>query len=335
MSTDITSFTKELIDNCIILTNNLGIDATKGDGITSAIQGLLFNFQVWGITPLEMKLYLLDSVFNLNYITGKIFWESIGVQTLLDIMRAYLFNIVVIDPDHNIILNKISDIMQNILTMTMLSIVEDATNSKSKKKKMLHSEIQMILHCIEESNSFQIVEILLNILLQVQKIAPKILLISFKKNKVSETIMSHIFNKFGSNLFIRKIILQLFIWQISEENLLVPEKLLDHKLNLLNVNYSRDISNEYIPDTYENISNHINKIVQSVYKSWSLVNTVAKLIKHTINDKKWGDLSTEINDKSPLYEILELLGHVRMINTHIYSFSFHIYFIFYIISYKF
>jgi hypothetical protein len=51
-----------MVDAVKDLTYALQDDAYVGDGIASALQGLLFDFRVWGGANLTTKLYLLETV---------------------------------------------------------------------------------------------------------------------------------------------------------------------------------------------------------------------------------------------------------------------------------
>jgi hypothetical protein len=36
------------VEACIDLVKSLGMDSKKGDGLAAALQGLLFDFRLWG-----------------------------------------------------------------------------------------------------------------------------------------------------------------------------------------------------------------------------------------------------------------------------------------------
>ena len=84
------TITKEMVDCCVELCLSLGTDATKGDGIAAALQGLLFDYRVWGDASDTVKLYLLNGVSNVVGSNSEQLFRCIGLQRLLDVFRLYI-----------------------------------------------------------------------------------------------------------------------------------------------------------------------------------------------------------------------------------------------------
>ena len=84
------TITNETVDCCVELCLSLGTDATKGDGIAAALQGLLFDYRVWGDASDTVKLYLLNGVSNVVGSNSEQLFRCIGLQRLLDVFRLYI-----------------------------------------------------------------------------------------------------------------------------------------------------------------------------------------------------------------------------------------------------
>ena len=84
------TITKETVDCCVELCLSLGTDATKGDGIAAALQGLLFDYRIWGDATDNVKLYLLNGVSNVVGSNSEQLFRCIGLQRLLDVFRLYI-----------------------------------------------------------------------------------------------------------------------------------------------------------------------------------------------------------------------------------------------------
>ena len=78
------------VDCCVELSLSLGADALKGDGVASALQGLLFDFRVWGEVDGAVKLHLLTKVAALVGSSGEQLFRCVGLQRLLDVLRLYV-----------------------------------------------------------------------------------------------------------------------------------------------------------------------------------------------------------------------------------------------------
>ena len=109
------SITRGLVERCFDVVRAFGLDATLGDGVAAALQGLLFNFhQVWGFASGAIKELVLTNLVSLllanNSVTfsavdgavgggsaaaktvtsGDHLYKYIGLQRILDVLKLYL-----------------------------------------------------------------------------------------------------------------------------------------------------------------------------------------------------------------------------------------------------
>lgn len=82
-----------VVDECVNLVESLGNDAKAGDSIIAALQGLLFDFDVWGDASMTTKIYLVNKISDLTSDIGRVLHAAIGLQRILDVFKAHMLDL--------------------------------------------------------------------------------------------------------------------------------------------------------------------------------------------------------------------------------------------------
>jgi hypothetical protein len=82
-----------VVDECINLIESLGSDARSGDAIIAALQGLLFDFAVWGSASIKTKIYLMNRISDLMGDIGRVLHMAIGLQRILDVIKSHMLDL--------------------------------------------------------------------------------------------------------------------------------------------------------------------------------------------------------------------------------------------------
>lgn len=201
-----------LVDECINLTRSLGVDALRGDGIASALQGLLFDFRVWKDCSLVTKQSLLEAVVELGPSCADQLFRSIGVQTILDILRFHIFAKPFDETADSSRLSSCADAGFALVQLSMDAAFQFAKDSKSK----LIAESEVLLACLDECASSIVTERVLKTLQSLRISNPSSLLRALNDARFAETTGIALLSKKGYSMIVRRETLILFLWSIDE-----------------------------------------------------------------------------------------------------------------------
>lgn len=302
--------TSSLVDACTELTSSLGPDASKGDGIASALQGLLLNFaHVWGDTCLSVKKRLLESTVTLVRNSGDDLLRSIGVQPLVDIMHVYICGDV--DSASNAAISREA----TVAGFELVSITLDAAirRAKESKSKLLRDPTHLLL-CLDACKSSSLLaENIFLTLWSVRSALPAVLLQALVDHSYAETTAVILLTQKGMSMKVRNEALTLLLWNLYENLRQIPVDLVQlrnaHTQSLNHTTQSNmgtvqarkstflfgehqafgterpGISRQVVP--LEN-SSHAKTIVKPLEKAWVNAIMIAESIELSIKSGAWG-----------------------------------------------
>jgi len=302
--------TSSLVDACTELTSSLGSDASKGDGIASALQGLLLNFaHVWGDTSLSVKKRLLESTATLVKNSGDDLFRSIGVQPLVDIMHVYVCG----DVD-----SATQDAISREATIAGFELVSIALEAairraKESKSKQLRDPAQLLL-CLDDcNNSSLLAENILSTLWSVRSALPAVLLQALVDHRYAETTAVILLTQKGMSMKVRKEALTLLLWDLYESLRQVPMDLVQlRNAHAQSINHTtpnkkttvqarkstflfgeqQAFGNERPGSSHQVVplenSSHAKTIVKPLEKAWVNAIMISESIEHSIQIGAWG-----------------------------------------------
>ena len=252
--------TKDFVDCCMQLCLSLGADALKGDGINSALQGLLFDYRVWGECESDVKLYLLNGVYNLvGSSGGDHLFRSIGLQRLLDVFRLYICpNNLPTPSSTNRMGSSISaqnfasnSSQGNVLTcgeavalqtdaadacVRLINVVIDAGLTAATKARnalpvirtpaiLFGREAEILCLCLEEAQAGLVVERVLRILASLRTRAASAVLQAFVDSRFAETTAVTLLTTAGYSAEVRRETVINVLWTLGEQLKHIPLQL--------------------------------------------------------------------------------------------------------------
>ena len=153
-------YVNEDIVSCIsALVTALGQDALQGDGIASALQGLLLDFRIWGGEhALPARTQILRVICDITTTAETVLYGSIGTQRVLDLLRLYVFH-VSSDKEKEKVKDKELVIVSSSAGGGTSSLDKDKNNSREGMyeacatcgQKMLENVLSVALTLAEES----------------------------------------------------------------------------------------------------------------------------------------------------------------------------------------
>ena len=238
-------FDSTFVEICVGLLVALGPDSNKGDGIAALLQGFLFDFRIWCCCQASVLSDYLASVSSLLIQSADVLNKSIGVQRLLDIFRLHIAHLVSVNQSEmrsmkvknampsnseekfateldfeSIII--CADAMQKLIATTL----EGAKYYSLKTKFSIRPEIEAILICLEETNSFLVGERILNIFKNLRQSSPEALRQAMISLRFQDTIVVSLLSKRTMSVEIRlQAVLNLF-WLVHGELSQIPVHLI-------------------------------------------------------------------------------------------------------------
>lgn len=229
------------IVNCLLhIILAFGIDSKRGDCICSALQGLLFDLQLWNECSVNVKMTLVNIICDLTKNNGDMLYKYIGFQRVLDFIRmciVFPMTLQVIS-ENTITHSNASDLDTSIRCIDssyrlLLICIESSKifAQKSKASSIFLNIPNMILVCIDEMTQQQnmtvdyynkvmesFIEKLLLCLMSIKVFNPSVLLKAFQSYNFVETTSIVLLAKRVFSFEIRKLVLTLVLWFETETN---------------------------------------------------------------------------------------------------------------------
>lgn len=325
-----------LIDLCFEVVRALGPDAQKGDGITAAMQGLLFDFRIWGSCELPSLKHFLQQLTTQLLETGQLVYKSIGVQRILDIFRLHIarklpasLGATAAAPD-SLEENGIecADCVHRLLIICM----EAAAGFAVKNKTNLVPEAEALLKCLEETNSVIIAERILRIIGNMRITAPLSLKQALTLVRYQDTAIIPLLTKRGFSTEVRSSALCNLLWVMGEDvkslavQIIPLRKSLNQAIAALNPGggggtsgggssgqHRKSVSVAESTRTKALIE-QINDMMKPLERAWVNLLMIADVAERTIVDGQWGKVQASLlgspSSSSPSVAGSDLLDYV-------------------------
>ena len=310
----------KIIDSCVELTINLKLDLLSGDGISSALQGLLLDFRIWGEASIHTKLYLLHRICGLMPLSGDQVFKAIGIQRLLDTFRLHILyyedtthgKYLKSDTPKQAILQELADVCHHMLTLCLDSAL---TFSQTYKTKFIEPDI--ILKCLEETNNTLLAERILKLMLHLRDLEPiflRSLLFEFRFHEVTAVPL---LSRRSFSVQVRRDTLILITWAFEEELKQIPVQIpLLRKGSNSNANSSNNPSKgsrkqEDPTEPTTAVTKKRNALLKPILKACNTLTMLSEIVDRQLMESAWGTL--DIVDMASLVEIYAHdgpLGHV-------------------------
>jgi hypothetical protein len=311
----------QFIDECISVVNALGPDSVKGDGIAAAMQGLLFDFRIWGSCDLLCLRHFLQQLTALLLESGPLIFKCIGVQRILDIFRLHVARklsvstsvqqisiktneVVTAEAESEAIAIECADSVHRLLIVSM----EAALNSAIRNKTIMLPEVEALLKCLEETNSAVIAERILRIVGNLRMNAPQSLKQALQSVRFYDTAILPLLTKRGFSLEVRTNALCNLLWILAEEVKPISQQISQVRKTLnaaLLANTGGGNNSNAGPGTGGNpshrksvsmldsnrvkaLNEQLEEMVKPLEKCWLSLTMIASVVQHAIDDDMWG-----------------------------------------------
>lgn len=288
-----------LVTECITLVQALGPDASKGDGIASALQGLLLDFRVWKNFSRSAQLLLLEGVKDLVSTCKEQIFKSIGVQSILDLLRLHVCTDDTAVGEHQLLVGC-ADAGQWLLQYA----VEAAIAAKEGRSKTIQEPVGLLLVCLDASSSCILSERILNVLLTLRTTFPDLLLKALNDHRYASTTVISLLTSETFSFAVRKDALVLLLWNLGEigrqmdlSQLRSARVLLDGSVGLAHIPpESREAEIERIRQA--------KSYVKPLEKAWVTMSMLAESIDAAIHEGFW-----QTEDPKLYEDVVNVLAH--------------------------
>ena len=237
----------EMVNCCFKLLEGLGLDGIEGDGISSALQGLFFDFSLWDNAKLDVKLHLITRLSETLTNHSVVLYNCIGVQRILDILRLHILrNIEVIsistnssnqndkverqeDNQIDTLALECADVGHALLSIAMEAALDiyqkNQNNNQASKLSSNFVEGEMLFACLEETGSVLLAERLLRSLIHLMYVAPSPLKKVIISVRFAETTCLQLLTRPLYSDEVRRSTLVLLFWYSSLDVQKIPDQL--------------------------------------------------------------------------------------------------------------
>jgi hypothetical protein len=292
----------EMVNLCCDLLLALSVDGRSGDGIAAALQGLLFDFRVWGEAGMEVKMHHLFRLVDLTSERGDELEKSIGVQRLLDVLRLHILRqdfSAATQAETEGIQVACAEAGYSLLLLATEAGLALSIKSRNFSRSLIASDIEALLSCLEETNSTLLVERILRILMKYREDSPGLLSEILSRFRFTETTAVALLARKGFSAEIYRETLALVLWQLSRESPLDPAAMLQlRKTLVLPITPSDDGSTAGSRRRFKRVKpmsvaemkrigdglDYIKNIMRPALKAWSTVSMLAALIGRALSE---------------------------------------------------
>ena len=218
-----------IVEQCFALVEvGLGMDAYDGDGAAAALQGLFFDFSLWGSASRHCLALFLRRLAEFVSDFSVTLHRSVGVQRILDVMRLHALRTspssVGLEED----LRATADAGYKLLSVALDAALDWflKENESQNNKIPLFLEAEMILNCIEETTSALWAERLLRCLIHLKDVSPLHLSKAMKYVRFVETTALQLLTRNGYTTEIRRSTVVLLLWILGDDGVKVGEQLI-------------------------------------------------------------------------------------------------------------
>lgn len=285
----------KFVDACCSLVDSLGTDSTRGDGICAAMQGLLFDFRIWGCCNIKLLRYYLEKVSNLSLKAGDSLFRCVGVQRILDIFRVHVAKIVDSISPQSSDYQTATDCSDEFLRLLII-IKDSALVGAQKSKGNICIETDALLLSLEESSSNLLIERILRLLGNIRFTSPSSLQQSLTSFRYHDTTTISLWLKKGMSLEVRAHALQNLLWLLSCQCKSVPHHILELRKKIKSS--TLPLSSNYNISSRQKLSGETGKLKatldeysRQVNKHWRNLNMLNEVIANALQDNVWGNVS--------------------------------------------
>ena len=324
---------EEFIDKCFCVVQALGPDAERGDGISAAMQGLLFDFRVWGAIELPALKHYLQRLSSQLLEIGALVYKCIGIQRMLDIFRLHIARkltnalantpppqqhlqqqqVVVSGKEKK--LNNSENTIEECVTECadcmhrLLIIAMDAAQSFAVRNKVsMTPDAEALLKCLEETSSVIIAERILRILGNLRLSAPHSLKTALHSVRFTDTAIIPLLTKKGLSQEVRSAALINLLWVWNEDTRSIPGQIIPLRKTLSQillqqpgaVGHAHHRKSVTTADNIRSkiVADQINEFVRPLEKGWVNLSMIAEVIKTAMGDGQWGPLPSSVFSSS-------------------------------------
>lgn len=293
----------DMINLCCDLLPALGADARNGDGVAAALQGLLFDFRVWGEASLEVRMHHMFRLVDLTSERGEELEKSIGVQRILDILRLH-----VLRQDYSLGRQADFEGIQVACAEAGYSLLTIATDSglallnrNISNVNYVITDIEALLAGVEETNSCLLTERILRVLLKFRDMAPTVFNDVIGRHRYAETTAVSLLSRKGYSAEIHRETIALVLWSLVRECQLdaamvlqlrrtlvcpilpIEEVIMAGKRRVKRVKMLPPAEAKRIADGVETIKN----AMRAAHRAWNSMSMLAILIARAISEGFW------------------------------------------------
>ena len=215
---------KAIVEGCLSLARSLKTDLLQGDAAAAVLQGILFDFNVWGHISLENRIYLLENICSLTPTIGSCIRQYIGLQRIMDIARKYF----AVDDNGSENTHGMSESAENIIIHLVTIVVKaahqdyvrhtpTASSEKSLKPAQKLRELDILFLCLEETSRPSFADKLVLLIIELLYDCPRAVVQALASTRFYDvTVVSLLTSPMYSSR-VRRSALHLFLWGLIQE----------------------------------------------------------------------------------------------------------------------
>lgn len=285
-----------VIEAILSIVAELRYDASKGDGIAAALQGILFDFRIWSQCSLPNLKLLLEGTATFSLKAGDQLFNAIGIQRLLDLVRVHLLKPLTIRNDQEEQKEVAIDCADEIFRM--LIIMKDAAVAHAAKQKTnIATEVECLLCCLEETNNNLLSERILRLLSNIRHTSPSSLKRAVIHFRFHDTTILSLWMRRNLSMEVRSQAFIVLLWMLSLEVHMMPAKLHEIRKNLKFVNSVQLASNNRRIKPSQNDAvryrlglQQLKEEARGLSKIWRNQWMLAETLDRALRDEIWGYL---------------------------------------------
>lgn len=308
---------KTVVDEVLInavfnLVNDLGPDGVRGDGIASALQGILFDFRVWSINDLSLLKVYLEGVCGIVLKASDQFFKCVGLQRILDITKIYFVkSLMAVNSNNNNndqSINSQSKQINASLDLAvecadeinrLLIIAKDAALSNATKSNTnITTETDALLLCLDDTNCNLLAERILRLLSNIRHTSPSSLQKSLITNRFHDTTIISLLTKKEFSLEVRSHALSQLLWLLSYELQPIPQRIHEYRksIKFSNISTSTRARSPSLHETNRMKALHvqIKEEAKPVVKAWKNLSMLAEVVKRALEEHSWGNSNSSV-----------------------------------------
>jgi hypothetical protein len=300
----------EMVQVCQTLLEYAACDSDRGDYTAAVLQGLFFHMGLWGGADSSVQARLLTAVMSIGdgAVIGDELRRSVGVQSLLDMLRVYFLRDPGSMPAADLSFGTVANSHASpedfslhpcypIALSLLLRVYEACSDSQRVDPKATTAYIYGLLAALDLCQGAPMISLLTKILCALRRTIPTLLLQILSEHRFVDTTALYILTAGASTqtkessyvlpATVRKDIVSLCLWIVSEPSntLHVSNQLVSSRKKLLQLEGRRggDLK------TLQFVRTEQQALLKLMRRSWNTLSMLSEAISRSIGAAAGGE----------------------------------------------